>query len=307
MESLLTPFLQLFSLLVLGFFLARKGVFTEAFNKSLATLLLRWSLPALILVSMQKEFTPDRFSGALVLLGISWGVYGLSILVALLWGRFSTGLADVKGIFQFALIFSNVGFMGFPILEALWGREILFWAAIYKIPFHFLVFTLGVYLVSGGNKDRKFHPKELLNPGLLATLAGFIAFLFSWKFPSPIHQTLTMVGGLTTPLSMILIGSLLAMSSVRRTLKTPILWGLSFIRLLVLPLAVLFFMKFLKQPPEFTKVAVIITAMPAAANLTLLATEYSPKPEAAGQMVFVSTLGALLTIPILVFLGEMVW
>ena len=307
METLLTPFLQLFSLLSLGFFLTRKGLFTEGFYKALGTLLLRWSLPALILVSMQRDFSAENLTGSLVLLGISWAIYGVTILVALLWGYWWKGDGELRGIYQFSLIFSNVGFMGFPIMEALWGRDILFWVAVYNIPFHLLVFSLGVYLVSRGKESRKFHPREFLNPGIISTCIGFTAFLFSYKLPAPVFHTLSMLGGLTTPLSMILIGSLLARSSVRKTLGTPVLWGLASLRLLILPLGVLAVLRLFPLPVEVLKVAVMVTAMPAAANLTLLAAEYSSRPEAAGQTVFVSTLGSLLTLPMVVFIGDLVW
>lgn len=314
MEALITPFLQLFSLLALGFYLARKGLFGEGFNKALSTFLLRWSLPALILASMQRPFSLENLQQAGLLVLISLGIYTLCILTALVWGGVQGGSSGTRGLFQFALIFSNVGFMGFPILEALWGRDILFWVAIYNMPFHFLVFSLGIWLVSrdpspvkGEGKGFRFHPRELLNPGILATFAGFAAFFFSWKFPAPVYQTLSLLGGLTTPLSMLLIGSLLARSSLRKTLASPILWGVSAFRLLVLPLTALWVLVLLGLPRDMIKVGVVITAMPAAANLTLLASEYSPHPEKAGQIVFISTLGALVTIPLVVLLGEMMW
>lgn len=309
MDSLLTAALQLSLMMALGFLLARQGILKKEFNEGLTAFLLRWSLPALILVSMQKDFTPDRLWDAGTVVLVSLGYYLLSLAVGEVWIRLAKPPVQDRGIHRFVLLFSNVGFMGFPVLEALWGREVLFWGAIFNIPFHFLVFSLGIRLLMVKPKaaGESFVATVLLNPGIVATVAGFLLFLFSWKFPKPLYDTLNVLGGLTTPLSMVLIGSQLARTSVRQTLKSPGLWGLAALRLLVIPLGLLGVLTLFPLSREIVQVGVIIAAMPAAANLVLLASAYSDRPQVAGQGVFITTLGSLVTLPLVILIMNMAW
>ena len=122
-----------------------------------------------------------------------------------------------KGVFQFIIMFSNVGFMGFPVLAAIFGEESLFFASIYNLPFNLLTFTLGVFLLirtkEGGYKPQLEH---FVNPAIIAIIAGFVFFLCSWKLPSFIGEPIAMLGDMTIPLSMFVIGAMLRKGKIQR-------------------------------------------------------------------------------------------
>jgi hypothetical protein len=138
------------------------------------------------------------------------------------------------------------------------------------------------------------------NPALWATVAGFVLFLFSVALPPVAYKLVDTLGSLTTPLSMILVGSLLAQSSLRTAWKGRGIWLLSALRLVVIPVAVWAVLLPWHLPVEVTRMAVLIAAMPAAANASLLAAEHTGRPEVAGQAVFVTTALSFLTIPAVV-------
>jgi len=301
--EILPPITVLMTLMVLGLALGRAKVLGPEFNKGLNFLLLKVTLPCLIVVSMQKPFS----TGLAVLGGWAWLVSfllyaGLFVLTGLVVrGR---GLAgDRKGVYRFALMFSNVGFMGFPLMEALWGRDSVFLGALFNVNFNLFVFSVGVWVLTR-HQDRDAFPWKtvFLNPGLLATLVGFGLFLTSTALPPVVLKTADTIGGLTTPLSMLFVGSLLAQSSLRQAWKGRGVWVVSAARLLAIPLVVWVLLRPWGLPVEVTRLAVLVAAMPAAANTSLLAAEHTDRPELAGQIVFVTTALSFLTIPVLVVL-----
>jgi len=303
LEGILPPITVLMTLMVLGLLLGRAKVLQADFNKGVNFLLLKVALPCLIVVSMQKPFSPT-----LATLGgwawlISFCLYaGLFVASALLvrWTPFDEGK---KGIYRFALMFSNVGFMGFPLMEALWGRDSVFLGALFNVNFNLFVFSVGIWVLTRHRGKSQVPWKEiLLNPPLLATLLGFGLFLTSTALPPLVYKVTDTLGSLTTPLSMILVGSLLAQSSLRSVWKGKSLWGLAALRLLFIPVVVWALLLPWNLPREVTRLAILVAAMPAAANTSMLAVEHTERPQVAGQAVFLTTVLSFATIPLIVFL-----
>lgn len=301
LSDLWEPVFLLIALMGLGFGLGRGKVLTPSFNEGLTKLLLRWTLPALILVSMQRPFQEGDLVQIGQALGISFAVYGASFVLSWVWPWVLGKRQDARGVFQFVTLFSNVGFMGFPVLEALFGRQILFLAALYNLPFNLLAFTLGVVLLRQGSKNGKLEWVHVLNPGALASLTGLVLFFFQVSWPQPIFRLLEWTGGVTTPLSMILVGSLLAQGSLRTAIQDGALWGLSLVRLILIPLLLLLAAAGLGWRGEVIQIAVVIAAMPAAANTPILAHAHSQQGELAGQSVFLTTALSLGTLPLLLW------
>jgi hypothetical protein len=301
--GILPPITVLMTLMVLGLVLGRFKILGKEFNRGLNFLILKISFPCLILVSMQKPF-----SAQLAVLGgwawlVSLALYTVLFLVSLLIFRWSTLDPERKGIYRFIVMFSNVGFMGFPLMEALWGRDSIFLGALFNINFNLFVFSVGIWVLTKHKTRGGFPLKEILvNPGLWATLVGFLLFLFSLSLPPLVFKLADTLGSLTTPLSMVLIGSILAQSSLREAWKGKGIWILATLRLILIPLAVWALLLPWSLPREVTRLAVLVAAMPAAANASLMATEYTNRPEVAGQAVFVTTALSFLTIPAVVIL-----
>ncbi|MCU9813353.1 AEC family transporter [Paraclostridium sp. AKS81] len=189
--------------------------------------------------------------------------------------------------------------MGYPVIEAVLGKEAIFFTAIFNLPFNFFVFTVGTYLLNKHNSEYKFSIKSIISPPIIGVLTGLSLFLLRIKLPLPIFNTLNMLGSITTPLSMIVIGSLLANSPIKETFINKKLYIVSFIRLLVVPSVVYFLLSFYIKNPLLLGVPVVISAMPAASNTAIMAKSYDANDQLASQAVFLTTLISIVTIPII--------
>jgi len=315
-----TQSLILFCLMAIGWLAGKTGIISRESNTSLSRFLVNFTLPALILVSMQKPFSVELRNQSLQILAFSTLVYGLSFVLAFTVSRFYRKASGPElGVHRFAMCFSNVGFMGFPVAEAILGRESLFMVSIYNIPFQILAFSVGVLMIAGlppssaadaGNTSRrninlrfiKASAIKLLNPAILAALVGFGLFSLSVKLPPIILPALDLLGSTTTPLAMVLIGVTLANNRSAAILRQRRLWLTTAYRLALHPALIFLLASVLGLQGLNLAVPVLIAAMPVAANTSILANVYGGDSEMAGGLVFVSTLASLLTIPLIVLL-----
>jgi predicted permease len=306
MESVVLSIVKLFLMLAVGFVARKLSVMDKATTKGLSSLLIKVTLPALIFTSMQRSYTPQLFSESLTVLGISAGVYAMYFVVALIVGKTFRAPDRDKGVYQFVVLFSNVAFMGFPVLASVFGNDSIFFAAMFNIPFHFLVFTVGVVMMTRGHESGKsLSPALFLSSGVLMTLAGFLFFLFQIPVWAPLFDTLKLVGDLTIPLSLITVGSILTEVSPKEVLSGWRIYVLTALRLLILPAIVYAVLRPFVSGGYLLYVPVVLAAMPAAVNAPLIAQEYGGNEILASKILFVSTSLSLVTVPlVLIFLSS---
>lgn len=288
----------LFLLIVVGFIIKKLKVVSDGINKEISSLVINVALPAFILTSMNQSFTPEILKNSMLLILISGSVYLFAIIFSKLYTRAIGYEGSKKDIYEYIIVFANVGYMGYPVVSVALGDIGVFYAAVYNLFFNLLVWTYGVHLItrSSENKEAK---RNFLNPGLVALIIGFMTFLFSIELPEPIFKTLKMVGSTTTPLSMMFIGFVLADVDLRELYKDRGPWLLSAVRLLALPLIVYFALKGIGLKDHMLIVPVLLTAMPAAANTSILASRYDGDVKMASKATFLSTLLSVLTIPVI--------
>ncbi|MFH2115988.1 MAG: AEC family transporter [Spirochaetota bacterium] len=301
--------LILFVLMGAGFVAGKAGILQGGIIKGLSRFLLDFTLPALVIHSMQRPFSPELRNQAMSILGFSFIIYATAFPMAyFLTSMYRKAGHREKGVHRFAMCFSNVGFMGFPVAESLLGRESLFMVSVYNIPFQLLAFSVGTIMVAGrasGIKGEKFAASFIstlkvgMNPAVLAAIAGFIFFLLSVRIPEPLSTAVSLLGATTTPLSMALIGAVLANTRLGPVVDNPRLWITTGYRLVLHPLAVLAIARVVGLSGLELSVPVLMAAMPVAANTTILAGVYGGDEVTASGLVFVSTAVSLLTIPIL--------
>ncbi len=289
----------LFSLMLAGFAARKLGVLERGAGGMLSRLLLRLSLPALILMSMQKDYDPALAGESWAMLGVSMGYYALSFALAFLIPVLTRTPRERRGVMRFSMCFSNVGFMGYPVLGALLGQEAVFAGSIFNVPFHFLAYSLGAWiLVKEHNAEVRLDLKLFLSPALVATVAGFALFLASIRIPAPLSDGIRLLGDMTTPLSMVTVGAMLADSKPARFLFDWRSYVTALVRLALIPLAMLFSLRALGAEGLLLGVPVIVAAMPAAANGPILAAVYGGDTEEAGAVVLITTTLSILSIPL---------
>lgn len=298
-ESILT----LFILIATGFAAFRAGVITRTGVTGLSSLLVNITLPCLILESMQVPVTSDRIGQMELIFLIELVVYAVSFGAAFLIPWLMKSSRFEAGVFRFMLIFSNLGFMGYPVCETFFGPDSLFYVTLINIPFGLLVFTIGIFLLRPDlAKEPDF--RRICSPGLIASLIGLIFFFTGIIIPSPVSESISILGSVTTPLAMIVIGSLLATLPMSSMFGDVRVWVISLFRLGIIPVITLFLIRPLVSDPLLLGVPVLLAAMPVAANTVLLAEEYGVNSELASKGVFLSTLLSLLTIPLIALMIE---
>jgi hypothetical protein len=291
--------LVLFIVMATGFVASKLGIIGEGTRKSLSSFIINITLPAVILMSSQIEFTQEKITNSLWLLGMSFIVFTVSILLAMF--LFKKADSDKRTVLKFSVVFSNSAYMGFPVLDALMGAEGVFYGAVFLIPFNVFLWTYGVVIFKRHNSIRQML-KDIFSPSIIAMLAAFVLIGFKITIPHPLDRGLNLVGGLTTPLSMVVIGATLASAKFTDIVTDKWIYIASAARLLILP-AVAYMMFFLLSPPEMSlRILVLLTGMPCAAATTIFAQQYGGNTRLASGIVSFSTLFSILTIPLRIFL-----
>lgn len=300
----------LFALMAVGYTLARFGVVEQGAVKGMSALIVKATLPALIVMSMQKPFSGELFGEAMVTLAVATlfyaGIIGLSLAAAALL-RVDRQRA---GAFAFALSFSNCAFVGFPVVESILGADALFLTSIHNILFNVLAFSAGILIMSGGSRTGGGSAgggggvslAKLFNINVIAAIAGFVLFLFSVKIPEILAIPMRMIGGLTTPLAMVVTGAMLARTPIRSVVGDWRLYAVSALRLLVWPAITAVVLRLFGVSGQLYAITVIVAAMPSASNTSMIAEVYGGDTGTASSVVFLTTLFSVVTIPLLAIL-----
>jgi malate permease and related proteins len=287
----------LFLMMVVGVYATKRGFISKEVEKGLSDLLLNITLPFLIVSTFNLNYDSNLLDNAkkiaLYSIGIHIVLYTLSKVLFLKISK------DKQPVLRFITTFSNVGFMGYPILQSIFGDVGVFYGAIFNMVFNCFVWTLGVSLYSG-EKSFKSFIQVLKNPAFIAVCVGLVLFVSPFKLPAPIYKTLKLLGDTTTPLSMIIVGAMLSSANLKEVLSDWTIYIGSFACLVIAPLIVYFGMTILGLNIELIRICVVIISMPGAVMAPIVASKYGGNAQYASQCVFLSTILSVLTIPIVI-------
>lgn len=290
----------LFLIAAAGYFGFKGNILNAEGNKAISRLVIYLTLPALILASVAKVPRDIAVTDVLLLLGAAFFTYALlgAVSLAVPW-VLRVDRSDA-GIYRFMTVFGNVGFMGFPMLAALFGEKAIFLAAIFNLPMNLLCFSVGILLIAP--KGTKLKAKAILNPTVVASFGALLLYLLPVSLPAPLNDGLSLLGSATIPLAMIVIGSSLAQLPFLDIWKLPRLYLLSLIKLILCPLLVYGVLRLFIDDSLLLAIATLLTAMPVATNTTMLCLEYGGNELLASRGVFISTVLSLATVPFIVFI-----
>ena len=295
--------LTLFAIVVVGYIAGKLGYMGGTFDKRLSKLVIDITCPALILSSAMTGELPDR-RYILPLLGISILTYLVLAGVALLLPRFLTKQKADEGVVGFALMFGNVGFMGYPIVASIFGHEAVFYAAVLNVVNTFAVFTIGTMLITGRREVQgsRFQKKVLWStPMLSAYLTMLIVALEIKDIPTYISQPLTMIGNITVPAALLIIGSSMSNLPLRSLLGNRTVYATTFMRLAALPIAIHFlFLALGWFSPFVVGINTVVIAMPVATYGTILCLRHGKDTTLITEVTFITTLLSMISIPLLV-------
>lgn len=265
-------------------------------DQKLSKLILNITMPAMIVAAVITGEELPEISVILSILEVGVVFYVLEFAFVLTVPKLLPGTAGQKGVYRYTLAFPNVGFIGYPVAVALYGDGALFYAAILALPFNLLSYSLGPLMLAGAGR---FRWRQLLSPCIVASVLGLVLALTRLRPPAMVGEMLDFVGSITVPLSLLVVGLLLAHMSPGKVLRSPKLWVLSVLRLLVMPALLCLVLRGMHIEAMVLGIAVSQMGMPVAVNGTLLSMEYGGDTEAMAQVTFLTTLGAIVTIPVL--------
>ena len=288
----------LFLLIGAGALGVKMGWLKAEGRQMLSSLLVNLVVPAMIVNSYRMEFSMEILRNLLA-------AFGLSVL-AILIGTVLTLLLTARQkdsrtpIFRFACVFSNAAYMGFPLISALFGAEGLLYASAYVTVFNILLWTMGYGMVSGSNSPRAIAHSLLHTPVLYAMVVGLSIYLLQIPVPTLIAQPLELLGGMNTPLSMLITGILIASGDLGSILRDKHIWKLAGVRMLLIPAVCLaaFAVLGLLRFGMSAQVVLLLECCPAAAITSVFAVQFGHDEHFAAGSVVLTTLLSILILPL---------
>lgn len=294
LSAVINQLISLFFMILAGYLIARVGIVTPEFRKRLSAFTLNTAAPCIIISSvLESDSSPMTMVSAA---GIGVLFFLLMIVFAALVVRLARTRPEDRGLDQMLLIFTNVGFMGIPVIHSVYGPDGVARLSMFILIFNLCFFSYGVLLITRGSK---FSLKKIINASIIAALLGLLFGVTGWHLPQAIESTLSAIGAMNTPLAMMIIGASVAHSDLRAALTNPRLYRVCLLSMIVMPLLILLVMLPLPIDRMLVGISVLLAGMPIASNCGMICDIYRPNDMTASHAVLVSTLMSGITLPLL--------
>ena len=297
----------IFALIGVGYIAGKCKLFSAGASKEWSSLLIKVTLPFSIFSSMLRDFEKELMINAGLLFGLGFVFLTFEAVMGQFLAKKLQVGQDKKGIWIYCCMFTNSSFMGFPVANAIWGADGVFLASILNLSFTIMTFTVGIRLVCMGREEAAPTGwKQMIFTNInLSIVLGLLFFMNGWTLPEPMTRLVGYLGGLTTPLSMLVIGLNLAGGKFRELISDRDALTLSLQRLIVAPLVIygISLLLPLDAYPMVRNILLVIFAMPVPSLCLIFAEQYGGNCKFAMTAIFQTTLFSIVTIPlILLFL-----
>lgn len=282
-----------------GSYCKKKKIFDKQMEVKMTDFVLQITMPCMVFNSFNMNLTMDFMREASFCLAVAF----LTCSMGWLAGKvcYNKYQDEKKKILQYATLVNNAGFLGLPIVSSVLGEEGLVLAAIFIIPNRIFMWTAGVSIFNTSADKKSAMKKVLVNPCMIAVYLGLIQAAVHVPIPEFLQKALTGIGNCTTPISMILIGSMMTALTLDSFKDwSTVYYGL--IRLVALPVLALVVFKILGANDVLTACGVILTAMPAGSTTALLGQKYGADAVYGTKIVLTSVLFSMITIPFITLL-----
>ena len=300
-QVIATTMCSLFIIVIAGYFSHRRGIINEEFERKLSGFVIKVTCPALLISSTMGDKMPDREHIPMLLL-VSLLTYVILIPLAYVQPVLMRVKRDLRGMYSFMLTYSNVGFIGYPVVASIFGSDAVFYACILNVFNTITVFIWGVMFISGENLKNGFRFRLFVSPAMIATYISVIIVVLNLHTPKAIAMPLSILGNMTVPSSLIVIGAALAEIPTRKMVGTPHIFIMCFLKLLVLPLLVYYAMILIGVDARISSINMILIAMPVASFGTMFCMQMGKDETTMSQGTFWTTLLSVVSIPLLAML-----
>lgn len=300
MSVLINLMIKIILMVGFGIVLKKKGVITEELQKGLSNLLMTAVLPMNIIASSRQELTENSLKGTIFVAVFVFMYYIGAIVVMTLLTKKMNLNRKRKNLMVTMAVFANTGFIGFPLVEELFGNASIIYAVIYNLFYNLFFYTYGMYLLSN---DGKTNLKGILK--MPVTIASFISILFflgQVELPIAVHSTFLTVGAMTVPLSMMVIGCTIADIKLVEVMTDRYAYINTVLRLLVFPAISILLLKGLGCSGTVAGLCVLITGLPSGSLNVIVAQQQDCEPEFAAKTVVQSMVFMIVALPVLFWL-----
>lgn len=298
-NTAISQILILFIIMFIGVAAKRAKIVDVRMQDSISVLLMKIALPALIISSTNFERTSDVLPNTVSIFIISVVSYLIAILFSTLIAKGLHFDKKRSNVFISLIVFGNVGFMGYPVTRAFFAEIGVFYTSIANLVFTIFLWTYGILLF---DTKEKVDLRKLLNLGSISSFIALFMFLFQLRLPYPIQTAADLIGKMTAPLSMLLIGALIAEIDISKLVSDKKVYIVSLIRLVLLPFATAYGLKLLNFNTMVISICTLMAAMPSGATNAIFANQFDSEPLFASIGVFITTLLSIFTLPLTVYL-----
>lgn len=302
MTLIFAKIFSVFSISLIGYIANRIRWLPVESTRYLSLLLINIASPCLVVYSMsQQELSPETVSSVVQTAGLMILALAAASVIAFFIVKLMKTPIEDRSVYQVTLVLPNCGFMGFPLSLAVFGEKGLFLTIIANAVFTLYVYSAGVLMLISGRSEKltlKTAVKSMISTPVVSSVAGLLIFALGIRLPDLLAEFLNTVGGITIPLSMIIIGIQLAESRVGEVLNNKHIYETLVLKLAILPAILFGIFMWLPVSPFVLCIVIFAMAMPSAAVIPVLAEVHGVNAKLAAQAVFVTTMFSLASIPI---------
>lgn len=313
--------LVLFIVMMIGCIAYKTKLITDETSKKLSGIVVNISNPALILSGVIGN---DTVTGRelIITMGIAIGMYTFLIAAAVIIPFILRVPKESQATYRVMTIFSNIGFMGFPIISAMYGSDALLYGALFLMPYNILIYTYGIHELTKNKRDkektdtnneeskegtsgksgRKIKWGQIFNIGVIFCIIAIVTFAFNIKFPEFVNTTVSMLSSTTAPLSMMVIGASLATMNFKKLFTNIRMWAFSFIKMIVIPIIGTLLVRMVTDNISIIGVTMVMLSVPVGSMTAMLANEYDGDYALSSEMVAMTTLLSVVTFPVVTML-----
>ncbi len=297
----------MFLVICVGYIAGKFGFLSKETQKRLSDIIICIAQPFLIVSSIINiEYSKEKLNQGFFIIGIGVIIHAITAGIAFI-SVLKIKNKDEKTITEFGLLFANCGFLGIPVLKALFGDIGGFWASFYIIVFNLIQWTYGMLLLGRGRSGIKMNFKKIIiNYGTIPCAIGLVLFMINIKLPSPLLGAAGYIGSLCTPVSMLIIGGTIATIKPIKLITNLKVYYFCLIKLIIIPFIIISAAKLAGLEYNMILFASVMSGLPTAANVAMFAEKHEIAPDFAAHAVGMATLLSCLTLPAIIYITSII-
>ena len=298
--AVFTIFFQMLALLLMigaGYFVTKKGMLDAHTNNQMSDLIVNIFNPMLVLASAANSVGQISLAAMKIAGIIAVGMFLAFIIAGMVLSPLFEKDRELRKIFQLMFVFSNVGFIGIPVISSIFGAEYVVYVSEFMLVYTLVFYTYGIALMDG--KFSKDSLRAMVNPGTIAGLLAMAVILFEIQLPEFLNTAVTYLGNVTSPMALVAVGFALADSDIKKVFCQPRLYLFSVVKLLVLPLLLLPLLRFAVGTSDLLSVCMVMFGMPVGNMPLILGNQRGLDVTACSAAIILSTVLCVLTVPVL--------